>query len=152
PGAVSAPPVAKSYSRREIVSAWVPWVLLTVFVFLWGLPLVKSFFQPTVIQVKVPGLHQEIARHRPAVEERKVEDAVFDFNWLSATGTSIFLAAAAASWWLAITPYRLLRSFASTAWQMRWPLFTIACMLAIAFTTRYTGMDATLGLAFTKTG
>jgi lactate permease len=35
---------------------------------------------------------------------------------------------------------------------MRWPLFTISCMLAIAFTTRYSGMDATLGLAFTKTG
>src|SRR5438876_8658130 len=35
---------------------------------------------------------------------------------------------------------------------MRWPLFTIAAMLAIAYTTRYSGTDATLGLAFTKTG
>ncbi len=36
--------------------------------------------------------------------------------------------------------------------RLRWPLFTISCMLAIAYTTRFSGMDATLGLAFTRTG
>src|SRR5262245_27838136 len=42
--------------------------------------------------------------------------------------------------------------FLDTCYHMRWPLFTIACMLAIAFTTRFSGMDATLGLAMTGTG
>ena len=35
---------------------------------------------------------------------------------------------------------------------MRWALLTIACMLALAFVTKYSGSDATLGLAFTRTG
>src|SRR5450755_3968907 len=48
--------------------------------------------------------------------------------------------------------YEFLRIFRNTCWSMRWPLFTIACMLAIAYVTRYSGMDATLGLVFTKTG
>jgi lactate permease len=39
-----------------------------------------------------------------------------------------------------------------TAYRVRWAVLTIACMLAIAFTTRYSGTDATLGLAFTRTG
>src|SRR5260370_28171782 len=51
-----------------------------------------------------------------------------------------------------IAPAAVLRIFLATCRRMRWPLATIACMLAIAFTTRYSGMDATVGLAFTKTG
>jgi lactate permease len=77
---------------------------------------------------------------------------VYDFNWLGATGSGIFLAAIASAFWLRITPVRFVRIFVQTCYRMRWPLFTIACMLAIAFTTRYSGMDATLGLAFTRTG
>jgi lactate permease len=54
--------------------------------------------------------------------------------------------------WLDVGPARFVRIFGRTVWRMRWPLVTIACMLAIAFVTRYSGMDATLGLAFTRTG
>src|SRR5260370_2154068 len=99
-----------------------------------------------------PGLQRQMARATPAVPDRTIEEAVFDFHWLPATGTSIFLAAVLSAVWLKVSPQRFLRIFVSTCFRMRWPLVTIACMLAIAFTTRYTGMDATLGLAFTKTG
>src|SRR5207249_1638275 len=89
----------------------------------------------------------------PAVAlEREPEVAIFEFTWLSATGTGIFLAALVSAAWMRIPPGRVVRLFVSTCYRMRWPLFTIACMLAIAFTTRYSGMDATLGLAFTRTG
>jgi lactate permease len=86
------------------------------------------------------------------VNEPKPEEAIYDFNWLSATGTGIFLSAVASAAWLRISPRGFLRLFALTFYRLRWPLVTIACMLAIAFTTRYSGMDATLGLAFTHTG
>jgi lactate permease len=141
-----------AFSRQQIASAWMPWALLTLFVFVCGLPAVKDFLAPTSIRLEVPGLHSQIGRDQPVVPVRKIEEAVFDFNWLSATGTSIFLAAVLAGIWLRVSPRRFLRVFALTCFRMRWPLVTIACMLAIAFTTRYTGMDATLGLAFTKTG
>jgi lactate permease len=164
--------VPPSYTTRQVVSAWVPWLLLTVFVFLWGLPEVKGRLgtpdrnqsrdfalgqarvevQPTHVLFQVPALHRRIARDQPVVREREVESAVYVFNWLSATGTGIFLAAVLSAAWLRISPVRFVRIFASTCWRMRWPLFTIACMLAIAYTTRYSGMDATLGLAFTRTG
>ena len=148
----SLPVSLSSYTRRQVISAWMPWVLLTLFVFLWGLPSVKSFLSPAGVRFPVPGLHEQIARDRPVVSGRENEKAIFDFNWLSATGTSILLAAAASAIWLRVGWRLFLRLFARTLYQMRWPLFTIACMLAIAFTTRYSGMDATLGLAFTKTG
>jgi lactate permease len=146
---VSPPPL---HTPRQVVSAWVPWILLTIFVFLWGLPSVKEFLAPGGTRFQVPGLHEQIARDQPVVDVRQNEKALFDFNWLAATGTGIMLAAAASAIWLRIGFRLFVRVFFRTLYQMRWPLFTIACMLAIAFTTRFSGMDATLGLAFTKTG
>jgi lactate permease len=148
------PPTATAahYTRGGLVSAWMPWALLTVFVFLWGLPAVKERLGVVSLKVEVPGLHEAVARQPPVVPVREVEKAVYDFNWLSATGTSIFLAAVVSAAWLRVTPGRFLRLLGLTLVRMRWPLLTIACMLALAFTTRYSGMDATLGLAFTKTG
>jgi lactate permease len=139
---------------------------------LWGLPQVKTALgAPTKTQketfkanpetieahfglviAKVPGLHQRIARDVPVVSKREVEDAIYECNWLSATGTGIFIAAILSAFWLGIGLRQFAGVFADTCARMRWPLFTIACMLAIAFTTRYSGMDATLGLAFTRTG
>jgi lactate permease len=164
-------PARLPYTRGQVVSAWVPWVLLTVFVFLWGLPPVKErlgmpsgpekqafeksddwyLAMPSFLSLKVPKLHLEVARRPPVVATPENEKAIFDFNWLSATGTGIFLAAVVSAIWLRVPPRRFLAIFGRTCYRMRWPLFTIACMLGIAFTTRYSGMDATLGLAFTKT-
>ena len=165
-------PVSPPLTRHAIVSAWVPWMLLTLFVFLWGLPQVKAVLgtptkvqrdafakgeeaieiRPAVVMVQVPGLHERIARDKPVVSKREVERAVYEAAWLSATGTGIFCAAILSAIWLGVGPGRFLRIFGSTCHSMRWPLFTIACMLAIAYTTRYSGMDATLGLTFTRTG
>ena len=89
---------------------------------------------------------------RPSSAQGKPKPAEFRFNWLSATGTGIFVAAILSALWLRISPRRYLLCFADTLRRLRWPLFTIACMLAIAYTTQYSGTDATLGLAFTHTG
>jgi lactate permease len=140
------------YTTGEIVSAWVPWMLLTLFVFVWGLPEFKKLLSPTVWALQVPGLHETIAREPPVVPAREVEKAVYTFNVTTAAGTSIFLAAILSAFWLRIGPGQFFVVLGKTLVKLRWPLFTIACMLAIAYTTRYSGMDATLGLAFTKTG
>jgi lactate permease len=142
----------KITTRSSIVSAWVPWALLTLFVFCWGLKPVKEFLGRTSLKVAVPGLDQRVARTAPVVKEDSREKAVYDFNWLSATGTGILLAAVVSAFWLRVRPRRFLWLWGMTCYRLRWPLFTIACMLAIAYTTRYSGMDATLGIAFTHTG
>jgi lactate permease len=141
-----------AYSRREVFVAWVPWALLTVLVFVWGLPDVKKHLGATNLSFEVPELHNRIERHPPVVDPPVKEEAVYSFQWLAATGTGIFFAAVLSAAWLGIGPLRFVQLFGLTCYRMAWPLFTIACMLAIAFTTRYSGMDATLGLAFTHTG
>jgi len=145
------------HTTRQIVSAWVPWVLLSVCVFVWGLPQVKKAFDSrpgvTVFTIQAPYLHQQVFRDVPVVPKRGVpEKAEFRFNWLSATGTGILAAAVLSALWMGVPPRTFAATFCRTAHQMRWPLFTIAVMLAIAYTTRYSGTDATLGLAFTRTG
>jgi lactate permease len=150
-GAAPHQPVA--YTRRQIASAWVPWLLLSLFVFLAGVPLVRDWLNSfSMVEFPVSGLHRTVYRNRPVVPQAAPEDAVFRFNWLSATGTAIFAAAVVSAFWLRISPRRFAYLFALTCYRMRYPLLTIACMLALAYVTRYSGVDATLGLAFTHTG
>ncbi len=137
---------------RAVVSAWVPWALLTAFVFLWGLPPIKEQLDRSTLAFEVPNLHNAVVRVPPVVPAPEVEKATYKLNLLSATGTGIFLAAVASAIWLRIGPRRFFEIGAITAHRLRWPLFTIACMLALAFATRFSGVDATLGLAFTRTG
>jgi lactate permease len=148
------PPPTESvkHTGRQIASAWMPWVFLTACVFLWGLPPVKRVLGRVSVKASVPMLHERIARTEPVVEKTEPEKAVFDFNWLAATGTGIFVAAIGSALWLRISIRRFATVLRQSLFRLRWPLVTIACMLGIAFTTRYSGMDATLGLAFTRTG
>src|SRR5579871_2478068 len=152
------------HSRRAVVHAWVPWILLSVLVFLCGESHIRAWLDGgpnsapnalagfTALAFPVPGLHEKVDRVPPVVAVTEAEKAVFKLNWLSATGTGIFVAAILSAVWLRIAPGRFVRILAQTGYRMRWPLFTIACMLALAYVTRYSGMDATLGLAFTRTG
>jgi lactate permease len=152
------------YSPRQIVAAWVPWVLLSALVFFCGEPHIRTVLDggskssPNILHgitspaFQVPGLDGRIYRGPRVATTAKAEDAVFKLNWLSATGTGIFVAAILSALWLRVSPGRFMQILWRTCRRMRWPLFTIACMLAIAYVTRYSGMDATLGLAFTQTG
>lgn len=153
-GAEPAPALDKRlYSVRQIIYAWIPWVLLSLLVFLCGVPDVKKWLnEVSSFQFEIAGLHTRIQRAPPVVPVIKAEDAVYKLNWLSASGTAIFVAALLSAAWLQIAPLRVVSIFLQTCRRMREPLFTIACMLALAYATRYSGMDATLGLAFTKTG
>ena len=82
----------------------------------------------------------------------RAEAARYNLNWLSATGTGILLAAIVTAIFLGVPLGQILSVAATTLRRMRNPLFTIALMLALGYVTRYGGTDATLGLAFTKTG
>jgi lactate permease len=115
---------------------------------------------------EVPGLHRMVFREYPveadpvdrsrmpdpAYKAKRAEAARFNFNWLSATGTAILLAALATALFLRIPAPLVARTAGATLRRMRWPLLTIAFMLSLGFVTRFGGTDATLGLAFTRTG
>jgi lactate permease len=139
-------------TRRQLVHAWLPWALLTVAVLCWGLKPVKERLGEASLKIEVPCLHQAVSRTAPVVQTAEPEKAVYELVWLSAPGTGIFVAAVLSAAWMGIAPSRFFLILGQTIYRVRWPLFTIACMLAIAYTTRYSGIDATLGIAFTRTG
>ncbi len=159
-----APTVGVSW--REGAYAWFPWVLLSAMVFAWGWannrwsltgegsPLTEVLAP----RFEIPGLHNVVSRSPPVANVDEVtgrvspEAAVYQFNWLASTGTAIFLAAILSAIWLRQSPRMVVEEFARTLVRLRWALLTIMAMLALAFTTRYSGADATLGLAFTRTG
>src|SRR2546429_8065754 len=93
-----------------------------------------------------------VLRVPPIVPKPTAEGAIFNFNWLSATGSGILLASIIAGLVMGFSIPGLLRVYWKTLKLVRFSLLTIAAMLAIGFTTRYSGLDATLGLAFAKTG
>jgi lactate permease len=188
-------PTSPRSARSEVIRAWVPWLLLSICVFLWGLPPVRTFLEGgltakaiadrekkaaaenrtpaplawwerpnvladrTVVRFEIPPLHNHVFRSPPVVqapkdstEKVKPEEAVYELKWLTATGTSVLLAAALSAIWLGISPVRFVKTLGRTLRMMLGPLFTIAAMVALAYVTRYSGTDATLGLAFTHTG
>ena len=141
------------YTRAELVRAWTPWLILTVFVFIWGLPPVKAYFN-TLFAPKFPmdGLHNMVMRVPPVVSHAEPESAIYVFNLLSATGTGILLSAIVGALFMHYGPGAIVRTFFRTLWLVRYSLLTIVLMLALGTLTRYSGTDTTLGLAFANTG
>jgi lactate permease len=138
---------------KIILRAALPWIILTLCVVLWGMPRFSQWIDTaTSMKIPISGLHQVVLRMPPAVPAPTAEAAVFNFNWLSATGTGIFIAAVLAGLLMGMRPRAIGRVFLETMVTVRFTLITIAALMAIGFITRYCGMDATLGLAFARTG
>jgi len=150
PAPVATPAV---YTRAQVFRAWTPWIILSVFVFLWGIPQVKARLDGVfAMKVPVPGLHQLVQKMPPVALEPTAEAALFSFNPLSATGSGILLAALVSGVVLGYSGRELVRMYGGTLAVTRHSLLTIASMLALGFVTRYSGADATMGLAFARTG
>jgi lactate permease len=146
------------YTRAQILKAWMPFAILSVLVLCWGLPGIKTAMGRATTPAfasggwDVPYLHKAVFRGEPVVAKRTAESAKFDCNWLTATGTACFLAALLAGAVLGLRPRAMLRIFTVTVHRMRFAILAMASMLGLGYVTRYSGMDAVLGLAFTRTG
>jgi lactate permease len=146
--------VRHSHSRAEVWSAWLPWIILCVIVFIWGLPQFKAFLNGISNPLfPIEGLHNMVQRVPPvAPANAKPEAAVYAFSWLSATGTGILVAAIIAGLVMKVGIPGIIAAYGRTLNTVKYSLLTIAAMLAIGVVTRYSGLDATMGLAFAKTG
>jgi lactate permease len=153
-----------SQGRAHVFRAWLPWVSLTTFLFVWGLPQTKKLLegnsaataglkQAVAPEIAVPLLHKSVQRSPPvAPVNAPPEAAVFRLNWLSATGTGILLAALLAGRLMGCSLRELAGVYGQTILKVRFSLITIAAMLALGNVTKYSGTDATLGLALAHTG
>jgi lactate permease len=158
------------YSRGEVARAWLPWLVLSICVFCWGTPTGKALMNtpektfasmktwstpPSKVtnpQIPVTGLNKLSQRMPPVVAKPSPEAAVFGFNWLSATGSGILFAAVISGFIMGLPLSRIFVMWWQTVWHIRFSLMTIAAMLSIGIMTRYSGVDATMGLAFARTG
>jgi lactate permease len=153
-------------TARRVARAWMPFAILTTAVLLWGVPAIPSWGTPAVKdwldrQVSwkptVPWLHEKVAKGEAVTGHadptpQDLEKAQVDIVPLSATGTAVFLAAVISGYLLGVPTNRMAQLFLGTVRRMVPAIVAILCMLALGFVTKYTGMDAVLGLAFTRTG
>jgi L-lactate transport len=144
--------VAERYSARDLLAAWGPYLILVVFVLIWGVRPIQAALNRTNILINWPWLHNEIQRMPPAVVAPTRYGAVFNFNWLSAAGTSCLLATICAALLLGVSAKKFAQMFVQTLRQLAIAEFTMAVVLAIAFLMNYSGATGTLGLAFAATG
>lgn len=139
--------------RAAVVRAWLPWAVLSVVVFAWGTPQVKSWLNAiSAPQIKIAGLHELVLRLPPVVAAAKPEAAVFSFNWLSASGSGIAVAAIISGFLMGCSPRTMARTYVLNARRLVPSLLTISAMMALGYVTRYSGTDTILGLAFARTG
>lgn len=149
----AAEPAATPTPTPHAWKAWLPWVFLTLFVFVWGMPAVKAGLNGLFnLEIPVPMLHLAVEKVPPVVLHPELEKAVFKFNALSTAGTAAMLAGMLAGLCLGVSPLRLLKIYGQTIWKLRVSLLTISLMLAMGYVTRYSGTDTTMGLAMASTG
>lgn len=141
------------YSTAEVVRAWLPWLVLSVMVFAWGSPTMKKALDAIfTLDIQWPGLHNLVQKMPPVVAEPHLEAAVYKLNILSTTGTGILVAGLISGLIMGYRPGEMMRVYRETFWSLRYSLMTIVAMLALGYLTRYSGVDITLGLAFSHTG
>ena len=146
------------HSAAQVARAWLPFAVLSILVLFWGIPSFKNAMGRATTPAfqsggwEVPYLHKAVLRAPPVVAQPTPENAKFDFNWLTATGSACFLAALLSGLLLGLAPAKLLQIFGRTLVRLRFAIVAMTCMLGLGYVTRYSGMDAVLGLAFTRTG
>jgi len=175
---VTASAAFSDQARPAVMRAWMPWIILTIFVFAWGTQGFKNMFDTRPVidpvtqsakldpqgkpvreanpifapAVTFTSLHLQIEKVPPVVAAPKAEEAIYKFTWLTATGSGILLAAIVGGLLMGYSIPQLIKQYLRTLWVVRFSLITIAAMLALGFLTRYSGLDATMGLAFAATG
>ena len=145
-------PEAASRPAGEVLLAWAPYALLVVFVLLWGFDSVKAVLNKATIAIPWPDLHNQILRIPPVVKKASPYAAMFNLNYLSASGTACMFATICGAAVLRMSPLRFFKLIGEVAYQLRFPMLTIATVLGLAFLMNYSGAAATLGLAFAATG
>lgn len=148
----------QKYTLAQIAKAWSPFAILTVTVTIWSVKPFKDLFtkdgalHDLVISIKVPFLHQMVQKMPPVVSEIKDYDAIYKFDWFSATGTAIIFAAIITIIFLKMKPKEAVVTFGETINELKIPIYSIGMVLAFAFIANYSGMSATLALALAHTG
>ena len=152
------PTTVQRYSIGKIVKAWSPFAILTVMVTIWSIKPFKALFakdgalEHWIFKLEVPYLHKLVEKMPPIVAEMKPYEAIYKFDWFSATGTAIFIAAIITAIFLKMKASEAVTTFGETLNELKTPIYSIGMVLAFAFIANYSGLSATLALALSHTG
>ncbi|MGO9486547.1 MAG: L-lactate permease [Rhodomicrobium sp.] len=148
-----APAPTEKLRAGQVWFALMPWIVVCVVLLIWGGGWFKAMVNPiSTWNYPVPGLHNLVQKMPPVAAVPTPEKAVFSLTWLSYTGSGMLLAALISGFLMGFSPWRLIVVYLKTIRLVGASLVTISAMLAIGTLTRYSGIDATLGLAFAATG
>jgi lactate permease len=140
-------------TREQVWWSLMPWIIVCAILLIWGTGWFKALVNPIfTVNYPVEGLHNVVYKVPPVVAKPAAEGAVFAFTYLSFTGTGMLIAAIISGFMMGFSPGRLIRAYGETIRIVSYSLITISAMLAIGTLTRFSGIDATLGLAFAGTG
>lgn len=147
------PPATTHVPTAQALRAWMPWIILSVLVFIWGQKGVKTFFNEiSAPKWPIPGLDKMVIKVPPVALKPTPEGASYTFNYLSATGTALFLTGIASGLGLSLKFKEVIGLWFKSLVRVRFSLLTISAMLALGFNTKFSGSDASMGLAFASTG
>jgi lactate permease len=154
--AATMPPPARAAAQPTSAEIWwslVPWIIVCAVLLVWGTGWFKALVNPIfTVSWPVEGLHNMIQKVPPVVAKPAPEPAVFAFTYLSFTGSGMLIAAIISGFLMKFSPLRMIRAYGETIRIVSYSLITISAMLAIGTLTRFSGVDATLGLAFAHAG
>ena len=146
-------PPGPTPTTAQIWGSLVPWIIVCAVLLVWGTGWFKALVNPIfTVNFPIEGLHNLVEKVPPVVAKPAPEAAVFAFTYLSFTGSGMLIAAIISGFAMGFSPLRMVRAYGETLRVVSYSLITIAAMLAIGTLTRFSGIDATLGLAFAGAG
>lgn len=138
----------EKYTTGQIIRAWSPFILLTIMIIAWGMKPIKNLFDSfALLQFEFPGLHNVIIDRTG-----KAIPHIYKFNWLSASGTAILFSAIIAIPLIGLKFKQGAKIFSETLIQLRFPIITIASVLAFAYIVNDSGITITIAEALANTG
>ena len=136
------------YTTGQILRAWSPFILLTLFIMAWGMKPIKEVFNAIgTLQFEFPGIHNVILD-----KSGKGIPHIFKFNYLSASGTAILLSALVSIPLIGLKFKEALTIFKETLIQLKFPILTISAVLGFAYIVNDSGITLTIAAALANTG
>ena len=137
------------YTSLQILRAWSPFIIMTLFIIAWGFQPVKDILNSIgFIKFKIPELDNAILQP----DGNPLAIKAFDFNYLSTPGTAVVFATLISIPLIGISIRESIKIFGATLKQLMFPIITIAAVVGYAFIANYAGMSITMAGALASTG
>ena len=146
------PERGRHHTMAVVLKGWSPFIIASVLIFISAWPLFQPYITFPELRGPMPALHNAVLKMPPVAPKPMPEDAMVNLNLLNLPGTPVFVGGLIAALVAGLSIGRTMAIFGRTLVSMMPALAAVSCMVALAYVTRYSGMDVVLGLTVTSTG